>query len=192
MIRRMEREDLEQVKEIYGKAFAGNPWYEDLTREEIGRRCQSIGPNYEDVVWVDGNPDSPRVVGALWSNVLYVNDLRHKRAGNDLAEFAVKHIHDTHPVWSANPEFWTLHWETAVIVDPEFAGKHIATFLRMEFLDKLRTTRRKLILTRMRDDNLAIIKIAENLEFARTGIKVPSSQKPNINHEYWYKEVCPW
>jgi hypothetical protein len=42
-----------------------------------------------------------------------------------------------------------------------------------------------LILTRMRNDNLPILKIADRLGFQRTGIKIPSRQ-PGTFHEYWY------
>ena len=49
-----------------------------------------------------------------------------------------------------------------------------------------------LLLTRMRDDNKAIIKINEKFGLKRSGIRMPSSVEPSDPskfHEFWYKVI---
>ena len=84
-------------------------------------------------------------------------------------------------------------WEREVVVCPESQGRGLATRLRREFLEQLAAddqSQATLLLTRMRDDNAAVIAVAQKLGYTRTGIRMPSSQSPEVSHEYWYTVVC--
>jgi len=48
-----------------------------------------------------------------------------------------------------------------------------------------------LVLTRMREDNHGIIKINRELGMKGTGIYVPCSLTPGMNHQFWYQVYLP-
>lgn len=43
-----------------------------------------------------------------------------------------------------------------------------------------------LALTRMRDDNVGIVRINEQLGFSKTGIRVASQAYLGLMHDYWF------
>lgn len=170
-IRDLIASDLIELKRIYKEAFAGFPWYESLTEAEIEHRF-SYYP-FDGLVATHND----LVVGAIWWDVLTIEQLKQAR-GEEMAKFAQTFSYEY------------LMWEREVMVSPQHQGQGIGLAIRQEFLKRVRVRHKSvLILTRMRDDNLPIIKIAECCGFLRTGIKTPSSQVPGLNHEYWYKDV---
>jgi GNAT superfamily N-acetyltransferase len=77
-------------------------------------------------------------------------------------------------------------WVDATVTDPEFQGRGMATELKQKVLERISNLYvNALILTRMRDDNVGIIKVNEKFGFLRTGVKV--SGKDKVCHEYWYR-----
>ncbi len=81
-------------------------------------------------------------------------------------------------------------WERELIVDPIYQRQGIATALRERFLKKvLGMSVPVLILTRMREDNIPVLRIATKLGFSRTFILVQSSQRKDVFHEYYYKQL---
>jgi len=81
-----------------------------------------------------------------------------------------------------------LIWERELIVHPTNQGQGVGSKLRAAFVESVLNHCEKgvLIFTRMRDDNIPVIKIAEKFGFRRTGIRTLSSQKSGVFHEYWY------
>ncbi len=158
---------------IIRRAFAGFPWYEQLTEIEVRQRWQKIVSRrgFDCLVAAIGG----KVVGFSCWDTPTIEELASER-GPKLA----KRFQDT--VLSG----YLLVWERELVVDPDFQRQGIGMKLRQEFLTKMDHEKLSvLVLTRMREDNLPTIKIAERLGFQRTGILIPSSQKPGVCHEYW-------
>ncbi|HZE87186.1 MAG TPA: hypothetical protein VE090_03175 [Methylomirabilota bacterium] len=76
------------------------------------------------------------------------------------------------------------------MVHPDSQGQGIASDLRGVFLTHLAEEfpAGAIVLTRMREDNTGIVRIAEKLSYKRTGISHPS-QKPGISQEFWYRII---
>ncbi len=173
VIRSFQQSDTASIKMIYQLAFAGFPWYEDLSEEEISRRWQScvVKDGFQClVVEVDGV-----VAGVLWWDLPSLEQLKEER-GNPLLFFA-------------KARQGTVIWEREVMVSPSYHGRGIGTLLRRRFLEIMDSCYQDfLVLTRMRDDNVGIIRIGEKVGFQRTGIRMSSSMKPGVCHEYWFLE----
>lgn len=169
-----------EVADILRKSFAGAPWFEDIDEAEAVSRVDAHAskPGFEAVLALD--QDS--VVGGLWYDTPSLEELRSER-GEELARFA--------QFVSVNDDIDRVVWEREVVVSPTHQGMKLATRLRERFLDRLATdgVGSSLLLTRMRDDNGAIISVAKKFDYSRTGIRMPSSQNPEVSHEYWYKVV---
>ncbi|MEK7477874.1 MAG: GNAT family N-acetyltransferase [Patescibacteria group bacterium] len=169
--------DIPGILGMYREAFSGYPWYEQLSEEIVRTRWEhnSSQPNFRCLV---AENEIGQVVGAVWWNSLNESGLRKER-GEQLEEFVASHF----PGWS-------LVWEREVMVSTSHQGKGLGLLLRQEFQARLvREGQKILVLTRMRDDNGAIIHSGEKIGFQRTGIRLPSSQKPGVFHEYWYLPV---
>lgn len=165
--------DLPRLLEIYQLAFSGYPWHEDLSQETVADRWQydSSQPNFQ--CFIGENDD--KIIGSVWWNCTNYELLLAEK-GPALTAFAQN---------KAPNLPWI--WEREVLVDPCFQGQGLATLLRRNFLAQVQTEYGKaLIMTRMRDDNYAIIRIAEKMSFKRTGIRMQSSGNPEVYHEYWY------
>lgn len=175
-IRALTLEDAGLIKVIYKRAFAGFPWFEDLSDEEVESRWQTQinKPSFQGIVALEDDVIS----GAIWWDYPTLDTLRTER-GNLLANLSLELCAGK-----------GLIWEREVIVDPELHCLGIGSRLRSTFIENLKTrSENKLILTRMRDDNTGIIKIAERLGFKRSGIRLPCSIKPEVCHEYWYLSI---
>lgn len=161
------------VWRIYRRAFAGFPWFENLSDEEVGSRwLKSSGyPGFRCLVHeIDGG-----IRGATWWDAISTDRLRQER-GASLADFARQNFSGR-----------LLVWERDLIVDPDFQGRGIGRQLRQAFLAKLTERGPEfVVLTRMRQDNIPTLKLAGELGFKSTGIRVPCSVAPGIFHEYWF------
>lgn len=163
----------------YLEAFRGSPWFEDsLTIDEVMTRleCQFRKPGFRLFI-LESN--SGELVAASWFDTPSLMDIKKER-GAELRNFAesVKSLNNID----------ALIWEREVLVRPKYQGLGMGTEIRTKMLDFINQTFASgLVLTRMREDNIPIIKIAEKLGFKRTGITKPSSQEPAINHEYWFR-----
>lgn len=162
------------IWKIYQQAFAGFPWFENLSDEEVQSRwkTQSSKDGFECIV----AEESGRIVGASWWDTPTLKDLANER-GKDLADF------------SREKNFPLIVWIRETVVDPLFQKRGVAKKLKQESLDRLSKRKPCLVLTRMREDNKAIIRINESVGFVRTGIKRLSSQVAGVFHEYWYLEI---
>lgn len=168
--------DLMCILNMYIKCFAGYPWFETLSMEEVTKRWLSNSSQQNFTCIVAELNDE--VAGSMWWNDLTETALLKER-GPKLFAFAKENFPNIRVVW-----------ERELMVSPEFTGKKIASNLRGEFLSRLLKRQAPfLILTRMRDDNFAVIKIAERIGYARTGIRMPCSIKPSVCHEYWYRAI---
>lgn len=168
------------VAKIYAQAFAGFPWFENLSDEVVRARLESNlqQPHFKSILAFENN----EIVGGLWYDSPNLEQLQTQR-GEQLAKFAHEMMLET--------GIPSLTWEREVLVNPQFQGKGIGTSLRNAFIEQLMEDNPMgtIILTRMRDDNAGIIKIAEKCAYQRTGIRMPSSQNPEISHEYWYRII---
>ena len=169
-----------EVAELLQRGFAGAPWFEDISDTEALERVEShaLKPGFEAILVREADA----IVAGLWYDTPSLHELRDER-GTDLANFAQAIGED----YGINK----MVWEREVVVHPEYQGRGFATRLRRAFLEQLvaGAPQPTLLLTRMRDDNMAVISVAEKLGYARTGIRMPSSQKPETTHEYWYTVV---
>lgn len=176
---------INEIADVYKAAFSGAPWFENLSFEETFRRVSDNSQKNGFEAYVAESIDgSGEIVGGLWFDKPTLEELKIER-GEKLADFASKTLQENN--------INSLIWEREVLVKPGHQGQKIATRLRLSFISYINDTMPdgSLILTRMRDDNFAIIKVAENVGFKRSGIKVTSSQDPIIKHEYWYNLISP-
>lgn len=180
MIRKFRDDDSKDVQVIYRTAFGGQPWYETLSEEEIVRRWGTCRAKLGfDCLVAE---EKGEIIGATWWDTPTIDELRQER-GNILAAFA--HDPRSAPRWACPPK--TIVWirETVVVPDAQRCG--VARTLKTHVLNMLSYLPKPvLVLTRMRDDNVAIIRTNAHLGFLRTGIRVPSSQRRDIAHEYWH------
>lgn len=179
IIRTLNAGDWAAIGEILPAAFAGFPWYENLSPVEVTRRLESMQAKRRTAGLVA--EEAGVVLGtSLWDTPMIL-ELESER-GEALARFAAERM-------STGGRSPKLVWERELLVHPNYQGRSIGTALRMEFINRLAREGNFLVLTRMRDDNLPTIRIAEKMGFSRTGIRVESSQKAGVFHEYWYLKV---
>lgn len=174
-VRELQPVDVYQIKSAYKAAFAGFPWRENLSEEEVNRRweSQSSQPGFECLVIEVGD----EIAGAIWWDWPSIEDFAAER-GEAIATFARSYLQ----------EGYNLVWEREVIVDPGYQGKKVGNLLRSAFIASLALEDDKIIiLTRMRDDNTPILHIAERFGFRRSGVRTKSSQVQGLFHEYWFK-----
>ena len=172
VIRNFQPSDVPRQLAIYQAAFAGYPWFENLSDDTVQKRWQSDSaqPGFKCLVAIIDDI----VVGAVWWNELTKSNLLLER-GQAIVDFVTEKYPDR-----------PLIWERETMTDPAYQGRGIASALRVELLSQIsRNGQPLMILTRMRDDNFAIIKIAQKVGFSRTGIRLPSSASKDIYHEYW-------
>lgn len=154
------------------RAFLGFPWFEVMTDERIENRWKDLVShcNFSCLVAeINGS-----IAGVSWYYEIADAELASAK-GEELGNFVVAKFPLVNRIWI-----------DATVIDPPFQGKGIATYLKANIIDRIRSDYPKvLILTRMRDDNAGIIHINEKLGFNRTGIKIPTG-KDNLFHEYWY------
>lgn len=170
---------LHEIKEMYQRAFAGSPWHETLSDEEVTARLDAnmSKPGFTSFTTErDG-----RIAGALWYDTPSLDELEAERR-RPLRDFADSLQEQT--------GIETLVWEREVMVHPDFQGQGIASDLRRDCLTHLaeKYSSGAIVLTRMREDNAGIVAIAEKLGFKKTGISHPS-QKEGISQEFWYRIV---
>lgn len=177
------RDKFDSLVTVYKNAFAGYPWFEDLSIEEVQKRLTGNLSKRGFQAFIAESVNS-ETAGALWYDTPTLEELASER-GQKLADFA-RTLGQTNNIE-------TIVWEREVLVDPNFQRQGIATKLRTTFAANLEESlpNGSIILTRMRDDNIGIIKVAEKVGYSRTGIKTPSSQTPGVFHEYWYKVIKP-
>ncbi len=171
----------QEVAALLRLSFAGAPWFEDLSEQEALARIESYiqKPGFDAILSLG---QSGVIAAGLWYDIPSLEQLSTER-GAALADFAAITLDEEGAEG--------VVWEREVVVSPDFQGRGLATQLRGEFLRTVATTTASsaLMLTRMRDDNAAIIAVAEKFDYERTGIRMPSSQNPDVSHEYWYKVV---
>lgn len=173
IIRRHCPEDEASIKLIYRTGFSGQPWNQNVTEEEAAARWQdhSSRPGFTCFV----AEENRLVVGASWFDPISHETLAQER-GQELVNF----------VMSIDPAL-PLIWIRETVVDPAFQGRGIASQLKERVLRNIRERLAPVILlTRMRDDNIKIVRANEKLGFKRTGIKVESKATPCLLHEYWH------
>jgi GNAT superfamily N-acetyltransferase len=179
----------EQTIQVYKDAFAGYPWFEDLTAEQVQRRIENdlSRPGFEGVWFIDENLD---LLGASWYYDINLDQIKAER-GEALATFAQTTINEhgiNHVVW---------HSMTAVA--PKYQRLGIGREIKKVVFQDLQTVADSsgpiLYLTRIRGDNFG--SQGMNREFlSTTGIKIAASKtNPNqpdgIMHEYWYRIIEP-
>jgi len=172
----------EAVIDLYTRAFAGAPWFEDLSREEVNRRLESdVSKSGFRALLAES--DNGHMIGAGWYYRPSIDEIRQRR-GDKLAEFAEDKMRKT--------GVSNLIWEAELMVHPDFQRRGFGTEIRENFLMERSFKEGEkgvLILTRMKDDNVGTLKIARRLEFEPTGVRVASSTFPGQFHQYWYKLI---
>lgn len=175
IVRPLKETDVLPLQIITGRAFAGYPWFEELSEDTLRQRweTQSRLPGFCCLVCEN---DAGELVGGHWSDESSLTSLVAER-GQALADWAGKNAH-------CSP----ILWERELVVDPEFQNRGFGKLLRGEFLRRAEERFvHALILTRLREDNFPSIKGALFHGYRKTGLSVPASQKP-LRHWYWYKK----
>ena len=186
----MRDTDVPRILEVYHDAFAGAPWFEDLSNEELQRRWFELKRHalFDGLVFEKNR----KIVGVhLWYYL--TPTILAKQRGQKLVDWLTREINLVNMRKKVNPRI-TLQsiliiWEAEVIVHPDFQGQGIATLLRKQFIEKMQKRLiYGLVLSRMRDDNIGSIKTAEKLGFRKTGVQQPAREKPKM-HDYWYLKL---
>ena len=173
IIRKYRSGDEVYIKLIYRACFSGPPWNQKVAEKEAETRWQDHFSKAGFIYFVA--QEDQQVVGASWFDTISYEALAQER-GRELVNFAE----------SVDPKL-PLVWIRETIVDPAFQGKRIASQLKERIMEEVKNHFAPVILlTRMRDDNLKIVRANEKLGFKRTGIKAPSKATPGLLHEYWY------
>ena len=94
-IRLFDPEDRERILDIMQAAFAGFPWFEALSRDEVVRRLDSQMslPEFEAIV---AENDDGIVMGAHWFDRISFSRLRQER-GEELAHWVAERFVDCFP-----------------------------------------------------------------------------------------------
>lgn len=173
-------ENVPEIAVVYQQAFAGSPWFENLSIETVlGRINGNIGLRGFDAFLAR---NSDLIAGSLWFDTPTLDQIESER-GARLRDFAEAKM--------AEMGTNNLIWEREIITKPEFQGQGIATGLRRVFLSTLneRYPSGSLIVSRMREDNIGIITIARKFGYQTSGVRQVSSQSPDLYHDFWFKEV---
>lgn len=172
-IRQLCESDSGAILELYREAFAGPPWNETLPDAEL--TCRWFTALAKTGFGCLVAEEARQIIGATWWDILTLEVLRQER-GDALVEFAKTH----------QPE--KLVWLRETMVLPGYQNQGVARQLKTVALTSICSSNKQpiLILTRMREDNLPIIYLNQNLGFKKTGLHVQSSQKADTQHEYWY------
>lgn len=177
MFKKIEKteNDANIIANLIKKSFSGFPWYEPLSNEEcLGRILKDFQRNnfFGYLFFLGQTP-----IAANWIDLIYLEQIEKQR-GKELADF-VKKLGIKYAWWGRD-----------LVVDPDYQNKGYGTKIRIKTLQELRGKDiNKYIFTRMRQDNIASIKICEKLGYSKTGILVPSSQIKNLFHEYYYLKL---
>jgi L-amino acid N-acyltransferase YncA len=175
----LERYKVEKLATTYLKSFRGFPWFErSLSIDDVNKRLEFQLEKPGLQIFIIENK-TEEIVAAGWFDTPTLDEVEKER-GLELKKFAME-IMQTKKINK-------LIWEREILVSPDYQNMGLGTRIRtrmIEYIDQKFNP--NLIITRMRDDNFPIIKIAEKLNFKRTGITKSSSQVPGINHEYWYR-----
>ena len=181
----------------YQAAFSGFPWNSPVAMEEA-RKCfrnHKRKPGFEGLIATATNVTLFRPMGALLPfRVSNQHDLlaaiwwdcpTEKQLATERGEELAKFVHDKGMI--------PFVWEREVLVRPEYQGKKIGLALRRAFIETVRVRYGTCwVFTRMREDNIPIIRIAEKLGYKPIGIRVPANEALGIGHEYWYRWVNTW
>jgi RimJ/RimL family protein N-acetyltransferase len=178
-IRKFVPGDLPKVLEVYQRAFAGPTWREALELAEVQRRWnEQVGfTNFNCFVATEGK----RVIGATWWNDIPLEVLvqRHVSA-TALRAFVQKVPHER------------LQWIWETIVDPDYQNHGIARSLKVAVLNEVRkSAQRTLVMTRMREDNVRIRSLNQNLGMRPSGVFQACSLTPGMQHQFWYLVTAP-
>ncbi len=174
-VRDYKQSDRSEIELVYRQAFAGPPWHEQLSGEEVARRWQACSSRrgFSGLV----AEAAGQVIGFTCFDTPTLPELEQER-GEVLAKFA-----------SASGQERVV-WIRETCVAPEFQGKSLARVLKEAAWARLCNSQESVIvLTRMRDDNTRIIHLNETLGFRRTGIRLPDRLISGVFQEYWYRLV---
>lgn len=174
-IREYKAEDSGGVQEVYRRAFAGPPWCEQLSDEEVARRWQFCLTRRGFSCLVAEMIG--QIIGFTCFDTPTLLELEQER-GEALAKFT-----------SASGQKQIV-WIRETCVTTKFQGKSLARVLKEVAWARLCNSQTStIVLTRMRDDNIRIIHLNETLGFRRTGIRMPDRLVPSVFQEYWYRKV---
>jgi hypothetical protein len=167
------------VKDLYRKSFAGPPWNENLTGEEIDRRW-AYSLARDGFVCRIAKDSLGRLAGVMWLDTPTDEFVASERGPHLLNR--VREIHPDAPIV----------WCRDTMVSMRHTGRGVAKLLKLEEFPKVIAAIKKsqgvdavICVTRMRDDNPAIISINERLGFQRSGIRHRCSSNPRESHEFW-------
>lgn len=161
------------LSKLFRDAFATAPWFENLDEAEGDRRADSILLR-KDVKCLIAKIKN-EVVGCILFDTLDLENLKKER-GEALAN------------WAAEKGLDSVGWEREVMVSLKYQSMGIGQELRDRILKQLEADKTyQTMITRMRDDNVKIIKGAEKFGYRRTGVRL-KSPTGDYWHEYWYKD----
>lgn len=173
MIRAYHESDRTRVESVYRQAFAGPPWHEQLTEEEVSGRWQKCIECNDFKCLVQ---ESRGIITGFTCWDYPTIDALRAHCTEELVRFV-----------RLNPDMKII-WIRETCVDPKFQGRGIAHALKRAAM-RIMSKDFAIILTRLRTDNPGIIKLNEGFGLQSTNISVPSRQHPGAVHEYWYSFV---
>ena len=163
----------EHLAKLTQDAFKSPPWEEDLSDTECAKRADSmLGKMNVQCISAYSNFT---LVGIILVDELTIQQLKKER-GDPLYN------------WVLGMNFKKIAWGRETLIQRNFQSQGIGRILRSQMISHLENTGQySVILTRMRDDNFRVIKIAEKFDYKRTGVRQKSSMGENVWHEYWYR-----
>jgi len=189
------REIDEAIAASYRAAFSGFPWNSEVTIEEARKQLQSHKrkPGFEGLIATANSVTQSRprglippfrvskehdLLAAMWWDSPTQEQLAEER-GAELAKLARNCV--------------PFVWGRELLVRPEYQGKKIGLALRRAFIETIRVRYGTCwVFTRMREDNIPVIRIAEKQGYKPTGIRVSAKEAPGIHHEYWCLAINTW
>lgn len=178
----------EETLIAYKQAFAGYPWFEELSYEEVEKRIKnSFETKGFEGVWLTDTKKN-KLAAVTWWTTPDLEQLKKERGAEFVSFVEYKLIEYNNNI--------QIVWINETLVTPNYqkmgVATHLKTIAESRLQDKANLLKTSLLITtRMRDDNFGIIKINEGLGMQRTGVRVPASQKPGMFHEFWFKMIQP-
>ncbi len=162
-----------QFSEAYRDARQGAPWYDNALSPEEARDYMLPFTGEYDFTTFAAVDSSERIIGAHAFFSLSLNDLEQKR-GAALHDFTKREYQDKLAV---------IAWDQEIFVKQKYQGLGIARNLgKLAYRHVTAQYESGIILRRIRQDNIASVRMSDTAAFDRTGV-----YDYNPSYEYWYK-----
>ena len=169
--------DFDALLNIYRECFTGFPWFNKPSYDDAFSRLDRQ-LRRTDCICLVAKVDK-KIIGASWCDEILLVELEQERGGVEASSIIRVNFSDMR-----------LIWLRATIVSPAYQGQGLTKKIKIHLHDQIKLKYTKpLIVTRMRSDNIPIIKINTELGYKKLGVATRSKLDALAMDEYWYFEL---